>query len=181
MKNNSFTNEQREILDNLKLPKTKTDAIIEVLDGMSCSDKLDIWNNYALYTGDEMIFQNEECFFEEMFSTTDEAVRAVCYGEYHYTDEYVRFNPYGNLETTDHPSEWIDDNSLVDWIVDNDTQDTKFDMSEVEDIMRTDFDYYLGELGYSEEQISGFVDYDMNSDFESNFEVFKGSLMSKEE
>lgn len=180
MENNLFTIEQREILDNLQEPMTKTEAIIDVLDGMSYSDKVDIWNEYAQDTGDEMIFQNGECFFEEMFSTTDEAVRAVCYGEYHYTDEYVRFNAYGNLETTNYPSQWIDDNSLADWIADNDTQDTEFDMSEVEDIMRADFNDYLGELGYSKEQIEGFVDYDMDSDFESNFEAFKEYLTREE-
>lgn len=39
-------------------------------------------------------------FFER---NIDEAVRAVCYGDYKYMDAYVRFNAYGNLTSA---SEW---------------------------------------------------------------------------
>lgn len=45
-------------------------------------------------------YENEEDFFK-MFYENDVlgAVRAVCYGEYNYMDEYVRINAYGNLES----------------------------------------------------------------------------------
>lgn len=45
-------------------------------------------------------FENDECFFQDFFGhKVDDAVRAVCYGNYEYMDDYVRFNAYGNLES----------------------------------------------------------------------------------
>ena len=47
---------------------------------------------------------NDEDFFNMYFeSNPDEAVRCVCYGNYKYMDEYVKFNAYGNLESV---NEW---------------------------------------------------------------------------
>ena len=47
---------------------------------------------------------NDEEFFNMYFeSKPDEAVRSVCYGNYKYMDEYVKFNAYGNLVST---NEW---------------------------------------------------------------------------
>lgn len=45
-------------------------------------------------------YENDEEFFQTFFyNKVDEAVRAVCYGSYEYTDDYVRFNAYGNLDS----------------------------------------------------------------------------------
>lgn len=45
-------------------------------------------------------YDNDEYFFQDFFSgKVDEAVRAICYGDYTYMDDYVRFNAYGNLES----------------------------------------------------------------------------------
>ena len=43
--------------------------------------------------------ENDEDFFETYFGTKDEVARAICYGDYNYTDDFVRFNAYGNLES----------------------------------------------------------------------------------
>ena len=43
--------------------------------------------------------ENDEYFFEDYFRTKDEVARAICYGDYNYTDDFVRFNAYGNLES----------------------------------------------------------------------------------
>lgn len=48
-------------------------------------------------------WENNEEFFETMFQTKDDVARAVCYGDYNYTDDYVKFNAYGNLESA---NEW---------------------------------------------------------------------------
>ena len=84
---NLLTKEQWAIWGNLETPKTKAEAIAEILEDMAGADLVNVWNEYAIEVGYESIFENGECFFSEMFSTTDEAVRAVCYGEYHYTDD----------------------------------------------------------------------------------------------
>lgn len=43
--------------------------------------------------------ENSEYFFEDYFATKDEVARAVCYGDYNYMDDFVKFNAYGNLES----------------------------------------------------------------------------------
>lgn len=43
---------------------------------------------------------NDEEFFNVFFEGKPmEAVRAVFYGDYRYTDDYVKFDGYGNLES----------------------------------------------------------------------------------
>lgn len=46
---------------------------------------------------------NDEEFYDIFFKDKMEVARAVYYGgnDYCYTDDYVRFDAYGNLETTD--------------------------------------------------------------------------------
>lgn len=47
---------------------------------------------------------NDEDFFNIYFENKpDEAVRAVCYGNYKYTEEFVILNAYGNLVSA---NEW---------------------------------------------------------------------------
>lgn len=52
---------------------------------------------------DHLCYQlNDDEFFEIYFhNKTMEAVRAVCYGEYEYLDDYVKFNGHGNLVSKD--------------------------------------------------------------------------------
>lgn len=94
----------------------------------SNEDIIRAWNNYCSEECmDDYIYDNDEYFFEEMFEKADDAVRAVCYGEYHYQDEYVVFNAYGNLDSFDY---WKDENSPIDldilaeYLVDNGDSDT---------------------------------------------------------
>jgi len=45
-------------------------------------------------------YENDEEFFQIFFGNkVMEAVRAVSFGNYNYSDSLVRFNGYGNLET----------------------------------------------------------------------------------
>jgi hypothetical protein len=45
-------------------------------------------------------FYNDEEFFDIFFGiNTMDAVRAVCFGDYRYNDEFVKFDGYGNLES----------------------------------------------------------------------------------
>lgn len=48
------------------------------------------------------VYENDEEFFELFFENKPmEAVRSALYGRYNYTDEYVRFDGYENLESFD--------------------------------------------------------------------------------
>jgi len=81
-----------EILEQIKemvldLGTEKIRDIVQNLNSWnSCLDYLDYWEN-----GDD--------FFDTFFQTKDDAVRAVCYGDYTYTDEYAIINAYGNVDS----------------------------------------------------------------------------------
>ena len=60
---------------------------------------------YSINSHDESLidleyYYNDEEFFNIFFGiNTMDAVRAVCFGDYRYNDDYVRFDGYGNLES----------------------------------------------------------------------------------
>ena len=69
-------------------------------------------NGYDGSLEDLYYYENDEEFFNMMFENNPlEAVRSAHYGEYGYTDTYVKFNGYGNLESI---SEWDRDRELID-------------------------------------------------------------------
>ena len=62
---------------------------------------------------------NDEEFFNVLFEGKPmEAVRAACYGDYNYMDEYVRFNGYGNLESLNEYTYHKELKESVDEIID---------------------------------------------------------------
>ena len=57
-------------------------------------------NNYDESLSYLDYYYNDEDFFNICFRTNVfDAVRAVCFGDYNYADDFVRFNGYGNLES----------------------------------------------------------------------------------
>ena len=105
---------------------TQKESIIEILKEMETETLISIWNEYCSEKNmEDYIFDNGEFFFNEMFEKADEAVRAVCYGNYEYTDEYVIFNAYGNLVSFDSydAESYIDFDTLADYIMDNDCRE----------------------------------------------------------
>ena len=84
------------------MTKTYYEFITDYLENLSDDDLLTRWDDYCSDENmDNYIYDNDDFFFEENFSRTDDAVRAVCYGDYRYRDDYVIFNGYGNLESFD--------------------------------------------------------------------------------
>ena len=66
------------------------------------------------------VWENDLEFFETFFQGRGlEVARSVCYGDYRYTDEWVRFDGYGNLE------------SLSDWQADKEIEDCADDILEI--------------------------------------------------
>ena len=102
------------------------ESIIEVLKCIETKTLISIWNEYCSEENmDDYIHNNSEDFFNEMFEKADDAVRAVCYGNYEYTDEYVIFNAYGNLVSFDiyDAEKHIDFGTLADYIMENDCRE----------------------------------------------------------
>ena len=80
-------------------------AIIEEINDMDSDGLINLNNLYCEESNysDDMIYENGEDFFSTFFAdNVMEAVRAVSYGEYDYSDNYVKFNGYGNLESMDY-------------------------------------------------------------------------------
>jgi hypothetical protein len=70
------------------------------------------------------VMDNDGEFFNIYFDGKPmEAVRAAVYGDYHYTDDYVRFDGYGNLESLseyDLESEMKDNiDEIIDLMIEN--------------------------------------------------------------
>lgn len=62
----------------------------------------DVVSEINLYNGelDYLDYQtNDEEFFEIYFNKKMDVARAICYGNYNYCDDYVKFDAYGNLES----------------------------------------------------------------------------------
>jgi len=85
------------------------------------SDLLTIHNTYSQEnSSDDEIYNNDEDFFNTFFDgKVLEAVRAVCFGDYRYSDDYVMFNGYANLESFNNVSDKIDIDTLADDILEN--------------------------------------------------------------
>ena len=80
----------------------KYETFVEKFNELSTSEKVDIFNTYCLEYGDSDNVLNsfDEDFFELAFSNPMEAARATFFGNIEsWSDEYIRFNAYGNLES----------------------------------------------------------------------------------
>ena len=82
--------------------------IVNEINEMSQSDLITLNNIYARevqFSQDE-IFENDEEFFNIFFeNNVISAVQCVFYGDYRYSDNLVKFNGYGNLESFNYMSQ----------------------------------------------------------------------------
>lgn len=101
--------------------KRNLESVTEYLESLSNSDLVSIWNEFAReQRPDDEIYFNDEEFFNVFFDgRIMDAIRAISYGEYDYSHEYVIFNGYANLETFNDPTGNIDINELAEDILEN--------------------------------------------------------------
>lgn len=114
--------------------KRNIEAVVEHLEELSTSDLVGIHNTYCQETrSEDEIYDNDEGFFDMSFSgNVMSAVRAISFGEYNYSDDYIKFNGYGNLETTNDPEEWITISEIAEYILENEQYfDLEFEDEEV--------------------------------------------------
>ena len=107
-------------------------------------------NGYNGYLDGYVWYDNDEYFYSDFFNDKMEVARAVFYGgnDYNFTDDYVRFDAYGNLETSN------------DWEIARDLQDG------VEEIL----DAFLEEYNDNNVDISDDTFKGMISDYYNNNE-----------
>jgi hypothetical protein len=95
--------------------KTKNEFIVDAIDNMTSSELIDLNNTYcqSVNYSDSEIYSNDEEFFETYFANeTLRAIQATQYGDYRYSDKYVTFNGYGNLDSFSH----MDTDKLCDLV-----------------------------------------------------------------
>lgn len=102
--------------------KNTIEAITEYLQNLTNNELISIHNEFcqSQNNSDNEIYNNEDDFFETYFgSKTLDAVRAVCYGDYRYTDEFVMFDGYANLQSFNSPSSYVDISDIANDILEN--------------------------------------------------------------
>ncbi len=102
--------------------KNNLEAIKDYIDNLDDDEQIRLHNEFCQShgNGDDEIYDNDDDFFNTFFDNrTIEAVRAVCYGEYNYTDSYVKFNGYANLVSFNNPENEIDITEIAEDILDN--------------------------------------------------------------
>ncbi len=151
----------------------KIDVIKECISKLENNKLIGLWNEICEDI-DIQIFDNDEEFWDNFINTND-AVRAVCYGNYNYTDKYVMFDDYGNLLSMDEDDavEKIDKDKLADSLLDREDNviidifaGYDFNLNgelldeEANTIVLTDEDKKkISEDGYTDEDIKDICDY----------------------
>ena len=80
----------------------KYEKFEELFNELSLNERLSIFNTYCSEHGnsDNEIYSFDEEFFYTYFNDPMEAARATFFGEIEsWSDEYIKFNAYGNLES----------------------------------------------------------------------------------
>lgn len=89
------------------------EKFIEAFNDLSDSEKISLFNKWASeHQPDDMIWEFTDEFFDRMFSSAADAVRACFIGDIkNWSDEYLRFNGYANLVsmTEYEAAEWVTD------------------------------------------------------------------------
>jgi hypothetical protein len=90
-------------------------------ENLSDSEKLSHWNEYcSANRSDDQIFDFDDDFFDMFFEgKPGDAARAVHFGSVNWSDDYITFNGYGNLESISNVNDYIDENELIEWLLEN--------------------------------------------------------------
>lgn len=120
------------------------ESVKEYLDCLDDSELVNVNNEYCQnHNMDDEIYINDEDFFNTFFEgKVLEAVRAVSFGEYNYSHEYVVFNGYGNLESFNNPTDRVDIESIAEDILENPENYNGIELEECFEINGT---WYEGE------------------------------------
>lgn len=114
----------------------KDDMENEILEDLHSKEKLDYYNRYCEYNNDSdsIIYPNDDDFLETMFGdNVSDLARAITYGDYNYTDKYVKFNGYGNLQSYNGLQAALEDNFVDDELIDFVMEDKGIDLENLYD------------------------------------------------
>lgn len=86
-----------------------TEFLTNYLENLSNDELLTINNELNEY---EPIYYNDEDFFE-MFPNGYEVAKAVYFGDYNYSHEFIKIDDLGNIQSSDYIDDLIDIDNLV--------------------------------------------------------------------
>lgn len=109
------------------------EQVINLINAMDRDDLVQLNNEYcqSINAFDDEVRFNDEDFLNTFFDKDLSGLaRAICYGDYRYSDELVRFNGYGNLESfnyfgADDLCELVP--TIADYIIENPSDFSQFD------------------------------------------------------
>lgn len=132
---------------------------------MSTEIQIAVANEFLGKKGKRNIFPNTEDGLEEMLCVTDrsEIVRGIYFGQYNWTDECVRFNDFGNIESFGEAWEVVDVKEFVNWLIEG-KKDEFLDSAymimqedEIADILNRFVECFADELGYDQDVVESWV------------------------
>lgn len=107
------------------MEERKNDFLLYILEDALCDDtQISLINKYLDNHSENRVYMNDIDGLEDMLECTEksEIVRAISFGQYSWTDGYVKFNDYGNIETFNglwgSDSVWIED--MIAWLTEGD-------------------------------------------------------------
>lgn len=99
------------------------EIFIECWNESTTDEKVQVHNAFAInHRPDDEIFINDEEFFNLAFEGRPfEAVRSAFFGHYKYSDNYVWFNGYANLDSSDYEDEMplADKEELAEYFIEH--------------------------------------------------------------
>lgn len=142
----------------------KYEAFEEKFHELSMSERIAIFNEYCMEYGDpdNTIHCFDEDFFENFFSNPMEAARATFFGNIEsWSDEYIKFNAYGNLESLSEYSAIGEIDYYLDEIFEHkDTWEDYIEDDDDEDSDEEDTTYVCPHCGHVFEQGEWDYNYD---------------------
>jgi hypothetical protein len=90
-------------------------------ENLDDTEKLSLWNEYCSENRiNSELYNFDDEFFEIFFDGKPmEAARAANFGSLNWSDDYIYFNGYGNLESTNNPLHFIEETELLNWLIEN--------------------------------------------------------------
>ena len=108
----------------MKEIKGTVESIVEYLEGLNNNELMNAHNTKCEEYNDmdSQVFDNDEEFFEMFFDgRTQDLLRALQYGDHRYSDAYICFNGYANLDSFDSLALHVDLYEIANCILENES------------------------------------------------------------
>lgn len=96
------------------------ESVVKFLKNLHCEDLVNLSNEFSQNNSffDNEIYLNEPEFFEMFFNNDSyNLAQRICFGDYHTSEKFVKFNGYGNLESFDFVGDYIEFDMIAEAII----------------------------------------------------------------